>query len=51
MINLFNNNNKANIISSLLIKCKKITKNILIFKFYTIIYRFNIKAILKSNME
>ena len=48
---LTNNKNQTNIIYQLLIKYKKITKNILTLKLYAIIYRFNIKVLIKTTIN
>lgn len=46
-----NNDNKANIIYWLSIKCKRITRSILASKLYAIVYRFLIRAMLKFTIE
>ena len=39
--------NKANIVHWSLIKCKRVTKNVLASELYTMAYGFNISAIIK----
>jgi hypothetical protein len=43
--------NKANIMHWSLIKCKRITKSVLVSKLYTMAYGFNISATIKSTIE
>lgn len=51
IITLVKSDNKINIIYWLLIKYKKTIKNILISQLYAIVYKLDIKAILKSIIE
>lgn len=51
MITLVDSNNKANIIHWLSIKYKKITKGILTFELYPMIYGLNIGIMLKSTIK
>jgi len=43
--------NKANIIHWLLIKCKRVTRSVLVLELYGIAYRFNIGAVIKSTVN
>ena len=43
--------NKANIIYWSSIKYKRVTKSVLVSKLYTIAYRFNIGAVIKSTVK
>ena len=43
--------NKANIVYWFLIKCKKVTKNILALKLYGIVYSFNIGTVIKFTLD
>lgn len=47
MITLIDSDNKANIIYWLSIKCKRVSKNVLASKLYTMVYRFDVGAVLK----
>jgi hypothetical protein len=51
VIVLANKYNKANIIHWSLIKCKRVTRNVLASKLYSITYSFDIGAIIKSTLE
>jgi hypothetical protein len=43
--------NKANIIYWSLIKCKRVTRSVLVLELYIIAYRFNVGAVIKLTIE
>ena len=51
VIILANATKKANIVYWSLIKCKRVTKNVLAFKLYRIAYSFNIAIAIKSIVD
>lgn len=51
MITLVDNENKANIIYWLSIKCKRITRGVLASELYVMVYGFDVGGVLKSIME
>ncbi len=51
VITLVDSSNKPNIIHWLSMKCKRVTKSVLAFQLYAMVYGFDVGAVLKSIIE